>query len=178
MGLLKAVRAALRAAFTVDGFDSRKPCRVTYCFDGDTVKVTQGDYEERVRLIGIDAPEIGWHGKEEDLWAPESREFLRDLVQGEVVRLRLEGDRYDKYDRLLAYIYRQSDDLFVNAEMIRQGWAWSYEYFPFSQKWLFRKCQREARAARRGIWQYEPESMLVIVGRWLAGLFGKGDAAP
>jgi len=99
-------------------------------------------------------------------------------VEGSVISRLLMGTvglQKVRRNRLLVVLGYHEDDLFVNAEMIRQGWAWTYEYFPFSQKWHFRTCQREARSARRGIWQNEPESLLVIVSRWLAGLFGTRD---
>ena len=86
--------------------------RVIDVIDGDTIKLTE---YRSVRLIGINAPEIGEHCYQ------EAKDKLKELVRGK--KIRLEKDRTDKdeYGRLLRYIY--VNDLFVNSEMIRLGLA-------------------------------------------------------
>ena len=93
---------------------------VTHVSDGDTVWVqpVQGGEAYKVRLLGIDAPEIC------QLWGPQSRAVLYAVLQGQVVEVR--ARTRDSYGRLLAQLSRQGHD--VGAWMVGQGYAWSYSY--------------------------------------------------
>jgi len=84
----------------------------TEIIDGDTFRLENG---ELVRLIGIDAPELGQPGGE------LSREYLAHLILGKQITLERGLSERDKYDRLLLFVY--IGDLCVNEEMIRQGYA-------------------------------------------------------
>ncbi len=131
--------------------------------DGDTLVLENG---ERVRLIGIDTPEM----HESDKLYKDSRrsgqdvskieklgrrayEFTKGLVEGKRVSLEFDIERYDKYKRLLAYVFLK-DGTFVNAKIIEQGYA-SPMTFPPNVKYadLFLKLYRQARENRRGLWQ-------------------------
>ncbi|MBI4982570.1 MAG: thermonuclease family protein [Candidatus Omnitrophica bacterium] len=83
----------------------------------------------------------------------ESYEFTKNLVQGKRVSLEFDVDRYDKYKRLLAYVYLK-DGTFVNAEIVKQGYA-SLLTFPPNVKYadLFEKLYQEARENKRGLWK-------------------------
>lgn len=117
--------------------------------DGDTVVLVTG---ERIRYIGIDTPELHHPKKPVEFYAREAKEFNRRMVEGKMVRLEFDVERHDKYGRLLAYVYLL-DGTFVNAELIRQGYA-QLLTFPPNVKYadLFRKLQTEAREASRGLW--------------------------
>jgi micrococcal nuclease len=65
--------------------------------------------------------------------------------------LEYDQQRQDKYGRILAYVYLE-DGTFVNAEIIRQGYGFSYTRFPFKYLEEFRTLEREAREAKRGLW--------------------------
>lgn len=121
--------------------------RVTRVVDGDTIVV--GD--ERVRLIGIDTPESVQPGAPVECYARRASAFLERLVEGRRVRLELDAEERDRYGRLLAYVYR--DDLFVNAELVRRGYA-SVATFPPNVRHVetFVRLQREARESGRGLW--------------------------
>ena len=98
--------------------------------DGDTVILDINGRETRVRLIGVDTPETVHPSKQVD--SKEARLFLTNLLKGERVYLDYEPDnRTDIYGRTLAYVYRVPDDLFVNLEIIRQGYGQSYTQYPF-----------------------------------------------
>ncbi len=131
--------------------------------DGDTLQLETG---ERVRLIGIDTPEM----HESDKLYRDSRrtkqdirtirqlgrlayEFTRSLVEGKRVSLEFDMEKRDRYKRLLAYVYLQ-DGIFVNAEIIKQGYA-SLMTIPPNVKYaeLFLKFYQEARVAKRGLWR-------------------------
>jgi len=96
------------------------PGIVTHVSDGDTVWVQslQGGEAYKVRLLGIDAPEIC------QPWGPQSRAALHAALQGQVVEVR--ARTRDSYGRLLAQLTRQGND--VGAWMVGQGYAWSYSY--------------------------------------------------
>ena len=120
--------------------------------DGDTVLLATG---ERVRYIGIDTPELHHPRKPIQAYAREAKQFNQNLVAGKTVRLEFDVQRYDKYRRLLAYVYL-SDGTFVNAELIRQGYAQILTIPPnVRHSELFLKYQQEAREASRGLWGKE-----------------------
>src|SRR3990172_5325406 len=85
--------------------------------DGDTVTIAGG---QKVRLLGIDAPELEREGRPADFLAHKAKAELARLVQGRQVRLEYDQLRYDQYGRLLAYLFLP-DGLNVNAELVRQG---------------------------------------------------------
>jgi micrococcal nuclease len=131
--------------------------------DGDTLKLSNG---ERVRLIGIDTPELHLSDKltrdaqrtKTDAKAiqamgRQSYEFTRKLVEGKRVKLEFDVERRDRYQRLLAYVYLE-DGTFVNAEIVKQGYA-SLMTYPPNVKYvdLFESLYRQARENRRGLWQ-------------------------
>ncbi len=101
-----------------------------------------------MRYIGINAPEIH---PDLEAFGIEAREANRKLVEGKEVRLERDVSETDKYGRLLRYVY--VDDIFVNAELVRQGLARSNAYPPDTkyQDYL-EQMQAEAREASRGMW--------------------------
>jgi micrococcal nuclease len=119
--------------------------KVTQVIDGDTI-IVAGNY--RVRYIGIDTPEV--YPKVEE-YGIEAWEANRRLVEGKEVRLERDATETDKYDRLLRYVY--VGDVFVNAELVRQGLAEAKAYPPDTkyQDYL-EKLEAEARLAGRGMW--------------------------
>lgn len=131
--------------------------------DGDTIELQTG---ERVRLIGIDTPEIHESDKlyrdsyrsRQDIAAirqmgQRAYVFTKNLVEGKRVRLEFDLEKRDKYKRLLAYVYLK-DGTFVNAEILRHGYA-SLMTIPPNVKYadLFLKLSQEARNNRRGLWK-------------------------
>lgn len=136
---------------------------VKRAIDGDTLELEDG---ARVRLIGIDTPEMHESGKlhrdatrsKQDIstikaLGRRSGEFTRNLAEGRRVRLEFDVEKRDRYNRLLAYVYLQ-DGTFVNAKIIEEGYA-SLMTFPPNVKYadLFLKLSQQARENRRGLWQ-------------------------
>jgi micrococcal nuclease len=118
--------------------------------DGDTIHVRVDGRIEKVRYIGVNAPEVRHPTKGEEPGGREASAVNRRLVGGKQVRLELDVQRRDQYGRLLAYVW--VDDLMVNAELVRQGYAQVMTVPPnVRYQELFLKLQREARAARRGL---------------------------
>ena len=131
--------------------------------DGDTLVL---ENNERVRLIGIDTPEIHESDKlykdsqrsQEDIetikaLGMRSYAFTKKLVEGKRVRLEFDVDKHDRYNRLLAYVYLK-DGTFVNAKIVEEGYASLMTIAP-NVKYadLFLKLYHEARNNRRGLWK-------------------------
>lgn len=125
--------------------------------DGDTlVADIPGVGEERVRLIGIDAPESG------ERFYAEAKEALEHLIQGGEVGLEMDAEERDRYGRLLAYVW--TGKLLVNAELLRLGVATLFTVPP-NVKHLaeLEAAQQEAQAAARGVWGAPGDSPVKIM---------------
>jgi endonuclease YncB( thermonuclease family) len=118
--------------------------------DGDTFKIILENQEMTVRIIGVDTPETVHPTQLEEYYGWEASNFLKDLLEGENVTLKFDEDRMDKYGRLLAYVYL--GDLFVNAEIIKQGMGYAYIKYPFKYLDNFVRYEEEARLNGVGIW--------------------------
>jgi len=126
--------------------------RVRQVIDGDTLTVSGIG---AVRLIGVDAPEKRGGFREAEPFGEEATAFLKRLAEGKLVRLEYDGDRKDRYNRTLAYVFLE-DGTLVNEAVIRGGWAETYRSFTFRRKPDFQAAERDARAARRGMWAKRP----------------------
>ena len=96
----------------------------------------------------------GPYGDEECFGREASRRTASLIPRGTRVRLVFDGERRDRYDRVLAYVYRLSDGLFLNASLVRDGYARTLTVPPntrFADR--FRRLQRAARGAERGLWK-------------------------
>jgi micrococcal nuclease len=117
---------------------------VTQVIDGDTIEVMHQGKRVRVRLWGIDTPE--WQQE----FSHEARAFTLHRVQGR--RVELLSKAWDKYGRLVAMVKVGGSSL--NEELLREGLAWVHIYYckePICRGW--RRMEKEARTARRGLWQ-------------------------
>jgi micrococcal nuclease len=126
---------------------------VTRVVDGDTVHVRLGPRREKVRYIGIDTPETHRPGMAPECFGGAATAYNARLVDGRAVRLRLDVEERDRYGRLLAYVHR-ADGLFVNAELVRRGFATILTIPPnVAHVGEFLRLQGEARRAGRGLWR-------------------------
>ncbi|MHB8899755.1 MAG: thermonuclease family protein [Thermoguttaceae bacterium] len=125
--------------------------RVQRVVDGDTLLLEDG---VRVRLIGADTPETVKPGQPVEPFGPEATRYTRQFVDdaGGLVRLRMDRERTDRYERLLAYVL--AGDRMLNEELIRQGLARARTEFNYSpaMKRRFHLAEDEAKSAGRGIW--------------------------
>jgi micrococcal nuclease len=127
--------------------------RVVRVVDGDTIRVDLPSGEEAVRYIGIDTPESVKPGSPVECFAKRASAFNARLVEGERVRLVGDVEERDRYGRLLAYVYRARDGLFVNAELVRRGYATVATFPPnVAHEREFRRLARRARMSGRGLW--------------------------
>jgi micrococcal nuclease len=121
--------------------------------DGDTIHVQLGSVREKVRYIGVDTPETKDPRRPVGCFGAQASAFNERLVEGARVRLVGDVEPRDRYGRLLAYVYRVSDGLFVNAALVRLGYAKPLSIPPdvrFADR--FAALAREAREAGRGLW--------------------------
>jgi len=131
---------------------------VTVVYDGDTIKVRLADgKQEKIRLIGIDAPETSSKDKKTRLNAFYSKRFVFKSLYKTQVRIEYDWEKRDKYERLLAYIWTEDGTLF-NEYVIQRGFAAAYTRFPFKAEYRKRFLDAEQYAKHRenGIWKKEP----------------------
>lgn len=127
---------------------------VTRVVDGDTIRADLGGNEETVRYIGIDTPESVKPNAPVQCFAKMAAERNAALVRGTDLKLRFDVDRRDRYGRLLAYVYRADDGAFVNAALVRDGYARTLTVPPnVRHADQFARLQVEAREQHRGLWK-------------------------
>jgi micrococcal nuclease len=145
-----------------DASDTKGFVRVEYVYDGDTIRLVNG---EKVRLVGIDTPEMHENAKlQRDAQRSgqdvrtilelgrRSYEFVKPLVDGRMVRLEFDVERRDKYARSLAYVYLE-DGTFLNEMIIKSGYAYPMTIPPnvkFADR--FKELFRQAVEQKLGLW--------------------------
>ena len=133
------------------------PCRdpllvdVVDVIDGDTIWVQTGDGSERVRFIGVDAPEMGGGA---ECYGAEATNEVRALLQGHRAWLTFDAECVDQYDRTLAYVHLAPNaDGFLQRWLLRGGWVQTMEVRPntaFAE--LFGADMAQARQEGQGMW--------------------------
>ncbi|MDA3056455.1 thermonuclease family protein [Campylobacter sp. CN_NA1] len=129
--------------------------KVVKVYDGDTIHILDDDLNRFIiRFYGIDAPEI------KQPFGKKSREFLAKKISGKRVKIQIKNK--DKYRRILGIVtYRKKD---INAEMVKNGYAWSYD--KFSKK--YKKLERVAKREKVGLWadkhKIRPEKFRYLIG--------------
>jgi micrococcal nuclease len=141
--LLAAAQVLLASSGALAQPQGRFTARVVKVTDGDTIVVRQGARALTVRLHGIDAPEGG------QAFSRRAATFLSELALGRDVQL--EVVTTDRYGRLVCLVEVDGRD--VGREMVRAGLAW--HYLRYSGDPALFEAEREARAARRGLWREE-----------------------
>ena len=138
--LLLLLFAPAASACFRNSFSTAETVLVQRVIDGDTIRLDGG---VRVRLIGVDTPELNDKRPEWRARAQEAAAFVRQSVEGKHVRLEYDRERPDKHRRTLAYVYLE-DGTFLNAEIVRQGYGLTCKR-SFRYRGEFRNLEREAR---------------------------------
>ncbi|MCG2634523.1 MAG: thermonuclease family protein, partial [Gammaproteobacteria bacterium] len=126
--------------------------QVTHVTDGDTIAIGRGNQYQTIRLIGIDTPETVHPDRPVQFYGPEASAFTKYQLDGARIRLGFEpGQHYDRYGRLLAYVYTEDGTLF-NALLVQQGYARVIAPQPFRHYQTFKAYERAAKQQRLGIW--------------------------
>jgi endonuclease YncB( thermonuclease family) len=130
--------------------EAREAAQVAYVVDGDTVDLVDG---RRIRLLGIDAPEVPHGDKPGGPFGNESRQWLRDVIEGRAVKLRYESRRTDRYGRTLAWLFTESGEL-INQQALETGHAKLLADYglPLDLEPALRQAEARARLKRIGIW--------------------------
>jgi endonuclease YncB( thermonuclease family) len=117
--------------------------QVTRVIDGDTIDVEMNGVGYRVRYIGMNTPES------DEVCYQQATDANAALVSGKTVTLVKDSSNVDQYGRLLRYVY--AGGTFVNAELVRGGWAENAEYPPdTAHASEFRQLEAQARTANLG----------------------------
>ena len=124
--------------------------------DGDTIDVSIDGATERVRLIGIDTPETKKPDTPVECFGPEATAFTAKLLPTATpVRLERDVEGRDAYDRLLAYVFRATDGLFVNLAIVESGYAVPLPFEPNTAHAAeFAAAARSADSAALGLWSH------------------------
>jgi len=122
--------------------------------DGDTIVVEIDGQREDVRFIGIDTPESVAPDRPVECFGPEAKERTAALLPaGTLVRLERDVEARDRYGRLLAYVHRVDDDLFVNLALVEEGYAESVAFPPnTTRQGELDRGEDSARRAGLGLW--------------------------
>lgn len=122
---------------------------VEWVIDGDTFVITGG---EKVRLIGVDAPEYNPNHGKVQLYGKEAFQFARKLLKEKLVTLEYDVKKEDDYGRNLAYVFLK-DGRFVNLVMVSEGLARAKYYKPNGKYYLqLKQAEAEAKRQKKGIW--------------------------
>lgn len=133
--------------------------------DGDTIHLKNG---WKIRLIGINTPEIGKRRQPGQPGAEEAKRYLKTLLRNHRVSLEYDQERFDRYRRRLAYVIRD-DGLDVNAAILKAGWGHVNIVPPnVSRIRSYLSIERRARKAEKGIWAY-PNNRQKTIGRDVLG---------
>jgi micrococcal nuclease len=127
---------------------------VAAVIDGDTIEVDVAGRRERIRLLGIDTPETVDPNRPIECHGPEASALLRQLLpDGTAVRLERDREARDHFDRLLAYVFRADDGLFVNEAVLAAGEAEILSIEPnTAYATRLASAAAVARAAGTGLW--------------------------
>jgi micrococcal nuclease len=128
--------------------------KVVAVHDGDTATVRTVFGDLHVRMLLIDAPELGQHP-----WGEAARWYATAALLGRDVRLEYDRTHPDPYGRTLAYIHyaRDGKDVVYNTEVVRDGWAFYYDPGPeLGRSTEVHAAEAEAKAKARGVWRASP----------------------
>lgn len=142
------------------------PATLVSVLDGDTITVAIGQNTETIRLLGIDTPEKTGGPRPAECHGDAATTFARELLEeGSTVLLARDAEPRDLYGRLLAYVYRDADGLFVNLAMLEHGAATTLSLEPnttFADE--FAQANAVARQNGRGLWGSCGRPDLVLEG--------------
>ena len=140
---------------TVPGGTTGLAATVTHVVDGDTVDLRLGSgATERARLLGIDTPETVKPNTPVQCYGPEASARTKDLLPpGTPVAVQRDQEARDRYGRLLVYLWRRNDGMFVNRSLVADGYARTLSIEPnTAHRALLADALRSARSSGAGLW--------------------------
>lgn len=135
--------------------DSGAGGTVVRVVDGDTIVARIGGHREEVRLIGVDTPETVHPDRPVECFGPEASDRTKQLLpEGTDITVRRDVEARDVYGRLLLYVWRQPDGMFVNLDLVARGFARPLTIEPNDAHSAdFRAAAEQAERAHLGLWQ-------------------------
>jgi micrococcal nuclease len=123
--------------------------------DGDTVEIDLDGHTERVRLIGVNTPETKHPTKPIECFGPEASAYMTQLLpKGAQLRIERDVEARDRYGRMLLYLYLDSDNLFINLDLISRGYGTPMSIEPNTfHRNDFVHAAAQAEAANVGLWK-------------------------
>jgi len=159
-GVLRRLQIAVAAVVVLAGAAEaeRLAAKVLRVVDGDTVIATAGGGEVRVRLLGVDAPEIAHEGRPGEPYSRVATEFTkRRISEADRIELEIAGDRVDTHGRTLGFLWLRArsggEPANLSEELLRAGLARAIRHFEYPEKNRFLGLEAEARREGRGMWQ-------------------------
>ena len=162
---------SLAVIFAVDIEAAERWHQIAEVIDGDTLIL---DNNEKVRLIGVDTAEIiddygrnvktaRWTRIDASMiadYAFKAKAFVQKWLEGERVRLEFDPSNRstlhrDEFGRILAYVYRESDNARLNAVLVQEGYGLTYRKFDFKYRNEYLLLEKDAKDNRRGFWRYQ-----------------------
>ncbi len=132
--------------------DSQKEALISRVIDGDTFQIQSG---EKIRLIGINAPEYDLRRHHIQPYGKEASLFAKENLNGKKVILESDIQKKDKYNRTLAYVYLENG-VFVNEWLVSEGYAKARYYAPNGKYYSrLKNAEKKAKEERKGIWKNE-----------------------
>jgi micrococcal nuclease len=127
---------------------------IDHFVDGDTIAVDMNGKSETIRFIGIDTPETHKPHTPVECYGPAAAAYTQSRIKAAGSKVRLVSDSFstnrDRYNRLLRYVYLP-DGTNLNQQLVANGYAFYYPYFPFTKK-KFKADEQAAMAANKGLW--------------------------
>jgi micrococcal nuclease len=128
---------------------------INHYIDGDTISVDMNGQKQEVRFIGIDTPETHKPNTPVQCYGPAAAAYTQNRIKAAGGKVRLVSDSLstdrDRYDRLLRYVYLP-DGTNLNQQLVVNGYAFYYPYFPFSKSDEFSGDEQTAIATKKGLW--------------------------
>ena len=116
--------------------------------DGDTIEVLHDGQPEKIRLYGIDCPEVAHkQGEQTQPFGAKAKEFTALFCGNKNIRVVTKGK--DRYDRTIGIIYLD-DGKCLNEELLKAGLAWHYRKYDQTQAWI--DLEAIARKNKTGLW--------------------------
>ena len=128
--------------------------QVAHVYDGDTVKLLDG---RKIRLIGINTPERGRDGKQDEPFYLTAKKQLQDIIRknNNKIKIAFGKDKHDRYKRLLAHIFT-SDDKNITATLIKNGMGFTIAVPPNIHLLnCYQNAEADAQKNKRGIWRHK-----------------------
>lgn len=152
--MIKYLFIIILSLFSLSSTSQTDTVTVTYVVDGDTFYGRSSRGERiKYRPIGFDTPEKSYSGKPAEPYNEEATAHFKSLIDGQKVIVKYGIQQKDRYQRSLVYVYLM-DGTFVNAEMLKAGWAEVMSIPPNVEHIEeLRLAYREGREKGRGMWQ-------------------------